>query len=1460
MNEAKSIEDYLKHFKNITNKLKTDGFNEFHLRKLIEIYFKIHGKHQLKNSIQIFFNHLPENEEQAMHVVTNQLTQQIEYYRNAPFDERFNLVSFINDLSQNFRIAIRAIAIQADAVLGFLKTIIKYFNEHIQLEASPTKKIELSHRLHNSFQAYIFCLKSHMNEQGDRCLEAVDKEFSEIIVICMNILDRDDGVSVETKNICAMLIVMRNLVCLKNSSHLEFISNEKESAVKRLCITFGVIQIMNQNVDIALLDYLCSTMEKIYSTNSTDRSIIFAVSRSISLLTKKIVASSANEYCLHLQSITRSIMSVAFLNLEHYIESVRHYSRDSLRNIVEIGMKINDKERLMLKEIFQKINSISSVCLQAIVVHAIYSALPISEIIRRMPLFLVSLLKSIGLNKEHKLSCYKLLANESHKENVFDEWFNHFIQPIIEILKCCNRNDDDYMLLKNLILKCIMIDKKAIKILLDSIQNDIDIEFYLSCLSIAKMENALENVPSTETIWKGVITFDDIKKFMLNVDFDINISALQLIVETKKTTIKFTAQEIECVLFFFEMNINVQNPSTRQSIMSMIKKLFIRLHGIVQAISKRNEKEEQMQEQFHTLMKFHEFCLKNLDEKAKTNYSTRSFSLNILLHVVVILDEFFQAETQNIWTNDDFKKLLNIFYDTFETNKEIALTIMEYLPQIRKKSSISMEYLKTMTSSIRPADSLSAAYLMKFSLLSNQLLPSLDNCSDICSEAFKLLIWCENQLLKALSVALKSIIVASSTDPMYGWLLSMRFIISTLDLNDLKNCPKWRDFFSRLITTSRKLSTCVEHIINDDAPEGMVPKENLNEIFIGKEEETARIIENTTPQMILLCAWRSIKEVSLLLGDISIRSSITHDATLGLIDVKQMQDIGDQFLDFLCNVKHRGAFEQSFSGYSQYCIALRMCNADELHNLPSRILQNIIDMISGEEIDDNDGDDLIKIKINLCSTRRSAGLPFIVQALLTSELKISQSVDFHFVMKKLINFARCGRQLETRIHSLNILRALFRCKEFNDTITEYIGAGLKCALLGYNDTSYSLRNSCTLLFTAIIVRTFGVQRNKNDHDINIKNKMSGKVFFSRYPGLYDFFMNQFKDAIECVKQQKMNSKLHPLLLLLNRLYTDGSENSQLIQFLPIVTMCSPCVELQTRILCAKFIANVIQPNSSMPRIIENIRSVRDDNLIANAKHGKILEILYLLRNPTALDNHHDDGLKVLNEILDLLKIFKLQLIIFASVLDIIMEILQRITLKDEKLIKKLEICFDFDKQSLIGISMLQSKLIVIDLIRRKTNFITDIKINMRSFEILEKLNCIILILNHENISELAAEYEINSKIQHFVKNYECLEEFKDEIKNDENLKLELMKIAELNDANVSSRSYEILSCLNYKCGGKNSVEKIVTLVSQLENKSENLSKSILKYIDHCVKNEPHLISAIEWDFLPRLLSSSSMVK
>ena len=67
--------------------------------------------------------------------------------------------------------------------------------------------------------------------------------------------------------------------------------------------------------------------------------------------------------------------------------------------------------------------------------------------------------------------------------------------------------------------------------------------------------------------------------------------------------------------------------------------------------------------------------------------------------------------------------------------------------------------------------------------------------------------------------------------------------------------------------------------------------------------------------------------------------------------------------------------------------------------------------------------------------------------------------------------------------------------------------------MSYTDiVMLQVRNSATLLFSALVLRIFGAKRVQDEH--SIENKMTAREFFTRFPSLHGFLHQQLQKAAE----------------------------------------------------------------------------------------------------------------------------------------------------------------------------------------------------------------------------------------------------------------------------------------------------------------------------------------------------------
>ncbi|XP_063474171.1 tRNA (32-2'-O)-methyltransferase regulator THADA isoform X7 [Symphalangus syndactylus] len=527
-----------------------------------------------------------------------------------------------------------------------------------------------------------------------------------------------------------------------------------------------------------------------------------------------------------------------------------------------------------------------------------------------------------------------------------------------------------------------------------------------------------------------------------------------------------------------------------------------------------------------------------------SSYSTRFSALTILGSIA----EVFHVPEGRIYTvyqlSHDidvgrFQTLMECFTSTFEDVKILAFDLLMKLSktavhfQDSEKLQGLFQAALELSTSTKPYDCVTASYLLNFLIWQDALPSSLsayltlqvacdngDRPAAVVERNTLMVIKCLMENLgEEISQAENSLLQAAAAFPMYGRVHCITGALQKLSLN-LQLVSEWRPVVEKLLLMSYRLSTVVSPVIQSSSPEGLIPMDTdsesasrlqmiLNEIqprdtndyfnqakilkerdsfdmkdlnasvvnidtsteIKGKEVKTCDV----TAQMVLVCCWRSMKEVALLLGTLCqlLPMQPVPESSDGLLTVEQVKEIGDYFKQHLLQSRHRGAFELAYTGFVKLTEALNRCPNVSLQKLPEQWLWSVL-----EEIKCSDPSS------KLCATRRSAGIPFYIQALLASGPKKGKMDLLKITMKELISLAGPTDDLQStvpQVHALNILRALFRDTCLGENIIPYVADGAKAAILGFTSPVWAVRNSSTLLFSALITRIFGVKRAKDEH-------------------------------------------------------------------------------------------------------------------------------------------------------------------------------------------------------------------------------------------------------------------------------------------------------------------------------------------------------------------------------------------
>ncbi|XP_034857569.1 thyroid adenoma-associated protein isoform X6 [Mirounga leonina] len=808
------------------------------------------------------------------------------------------------------------------------------------------------------------------------------------------------------------------------------------------------------------------------------------------------------------------------------------------------------------------------------------------------------------------------LKSQAVDSTWIDEWHETWVSPLLFIL-CEGNLDQKSYVIDYYLPKLLNCSPESLSYMVKILQTSADTKTgshnsrgalgaLMACLRTARAHGHLQ---SATDAWRNLVSSARIKQGLIHQHCQVRIDTLGLLCESNRSTEIVSMEEMQWIQFFITYNLNSQSPGVRQQICSLLKKLFCRIQESSQVLYKleqsrsKHESENELTKQHPSvsLQQYKNFMSSICNRLFEalfpgSSYPTRFSALTILGSVAEVFPVP-EGQVQTVYQLSHdidvgrFQTLMECFTSTFEEVKILAFDLLMKLPktvvqfQDSEKLQALFQAALELSSSTKPYDCVTASYLLNF-LIWQDALPSSLSASLQTQQAS-----CGNGDKSAVVVERNTLMESASR---------LQTILSEIQPRDTN------DYFTQAKILKERDSFDLEDL------NASVPNIGASaEIKGSKERKTCDV----TAQMVLVCCWRSMKEVALLLGTLCqlLPMQSMPESSNGLLTVEQVKEIGDYFKQHLLQSRHRGAFELAYTGFVKLTEILNRCPNVSLQNLPEQWLWNVL-----EEIKCSDPSS------KLCATRRSAGIPFYIQALLASEPKKGKMDLLKITMKELITLAGPtddSRSTVSKVHALNILRALFRDTRLGENIIPYVADGAKAAILGFTSPVWAVRNSSTLLFSTLITRIFGVKRGKDE--LSKKNRMTGSEFFSRFPELYPFLLQQLEAVANTVDSDTGELNRHPsmflLLLVLGRLYPspmDGTSSAlSMAPFIPFIMRCGRSPVYRSRVMAARALVPFVMVDeipTTIRTLLAKLPNCTDQCFRQNHIHGTLLQVFHLL--------------------------------------------------------------------------------------------------------------------------------------------------------------------------------------------------------------------------------------------------------
>ncbi|KAG8344682.1 hypothetical protein TRVL_04489 [Trypanosoma vivax] len=360
---------------------------------------------------------------------------------------------------------------------------------------------------------------------------------------------------------------------------------------------------------------------------------------------------------------------------------------------------------------------------------------------------------------------------------------------------------------------------------------------------------------------------------------------------------------------------------------------------------------------------------------------------------------------------------------------------------------------------------------------------------------------------------------------------------------------------------------------------------------------------------------------------LTIRTSATAvERVVSLVNVGQLsldviRSTGYVLLDTLLRTKHNGVMRVVRQALRTVSATLLRSRDAVYHSLPAEMLEFLLGP---------NGVTSISVARML---RRSQGLPHAVLAVLEGEDPGVPAVLFPRAMKVLLQVAAGDRgevveerapvvtvdvQHAQRSNALNVLKFIFENKAFASRSVSFLEAAFWIAATGFNDSTWCIRNSSLMLFSAVLPRfvgehpsTGGVGVNTSLHDIA-----------TRVPQALTFTYEEL--AKSCVSPIPQLS-VFPLLQMLSMLAPDpphlatnttvsiavkekdvmALDTSRIVS---AVLRCGSSSNLMVRAASSVALTSLIPPTRLKDFLLDLGCVLINSEVSANALHGALLHL------------------------------------------------------------------------------------------------------------------------------------------------------------------------------------------------------------------------------------------------------------
>lgn len=794
-------------------------------------------------------------------------------------------------------------------------------------------------------------------------------------------------------------------------------------------------------------------------------------------------------------------------------------------------------------------------------------------------------------------------------------WLALWQSEVINGLRDINlRKGIESYLLPNL----FQISKSATIQFLSCVIKENNIPILLSTLKVAQ-DNAILIEPFMEldtSTNKPLLDIGDIITLLEGKTASYRIGAFQLLVSSPKLSKAVPSVVYSTIIKSLDMIFTDSDLETRNELFSYFKKFISRIKDSTYALkrdavslTKKNytkfEDEikdklkavEEGKQFFVTLLTYIKSCLRpgasylrkemsyklllvliksGLDPRISTKYMEKSKSVNFVYSL-------------DIYDSCLIRLVIDNIMDNFEDIRHYSTDVISMAP-LSLETYIDMDILEsrslTMLGDIKGKEVDSGARFFKFAFSYYQNNDNMEKCNGIMKTLL-------DKIDTGVAKAQENLATACISYSIQGYFAAFKFIFEIMNFQKCAKILTKNNTLDRLITQSIEVWDLVKMILQHDSPEGILLEE-----FQSKYTKEQELMYGKGTQVVSSYAWRSIKESSSMIDSILIvkNSPITD---------KNILSVGPLLLEQLATIRHRGAFSSVYPTFISCCNACT--KRDKLKTVPGKWLKENLN--------------LIKTKSNFI-TRRSAGIPFLLTAILSNDKSLVKPTFYQLVDVAKLPVDELDADMDNvnlpQVNAFNCIKTIFIDAALSDVSILYVDDAFALTLNSFASPYWAIRNCAVMLFTALQNRLFSSKKVK----ANYLPSYPARLFFEKFDSIHGLFYDTLNDAVSTgLDNHSEIEKVFPILTVMSRLEPTPGYTG-LDTFIPLTINILENKTWKVREMAARSLPSMIDSVEKFENVLLSLLNAIDNkNCNFNAIHGSLLAVKELILKFSSLSNN-----------------------------------------------------------------------------------------------------------------------------------------------------------------------------------------------------------------------------------------------